>query len=211
MGRKRSRSGTGKSKNRFPSKRFFIATEGVSEYIYFKEVKKQLRARNMEVLKPTPQTSPEDIVERVRRYRPKKGDIRGEDERWAVIDKDGHDLPELVARAQRKRLFVADSNPCFEIWLILHFKPLNKLKGLEGSAAVGGCDKVIDELRERFDRMYHKTRYDVSSYVELWETAMANAEITDRRNDEQWMNSIGTRVYKLAQSIIDSSPNNPGN
>ena len=201
MARRRSRRGKGKSARAKPKRRIFIATEGVTEYIYFNELKRQLRAGNIDVLKSTSKTSPDKVLQRLKKYKPKDGDIRTIDELWLVIDKDDHDLNTIFSTQDKRKYLFADSNPCFEMWLMLHCKPLDKLRGLEGSAAVGGCDKVIDELRKRIEPNYQKTNYKVSCYVERLKIAIKNAEKTDKDKDAAWMYPIGTRVHKLADSI----------
>ncbi|WP_351019617.1 RloB family protein [Shewanella sp. AC91-MNA-CIBAN-0169] len=42
---------------------------------------------------------------------------------WAVFDKDEHPkIPEAFQKAEANNVYIAYSNPCFEIWPILHFK-----------------------------------------------------------------------------------------
>lgn len=44
------------------------------------------------------------------------------DQVWCVVDVDDHGrIPEFRQRADRENIFVAVSNPCFELWLLLHF------------------------------------------------------------------------------------------
>ena len=201
MARKKSPRSKERRDRRKPKKRIFIATEGVTEYIYFNKLKTEVGARNVDVLKSTTKTDPGSVRKRLANYKPKDGDIRADDDLWLVIDKDDHDLNSVFSEADRRKYRFADSNPCFELWLIMHCKALHQLPGLEGSAAVGGCDKVIEELRKRIEPNYQKTDYKVSCYIERLETAMNNAEKTDKNKDAAWMNTVGTRVYKLADSI----------
>lgn len=205
MARRRSLRGKGRSAKGKPKKRIFIATEGVTEYIYFNKLKRELRAGNIDVLKSTSKTSPDKVLQRLKKYKPKDGDIRTIDDLWLVIDKDDYDLNAIFSAADRRQYLFADSNPCFELWLIMHCKALHQIPGLEGSAAEGGCEKVIEALRKHVETNYHKTRYNVTAYIERRDVAKDNAEKTDRDNNSAWMNAIGTRVYKLTQSIIDSS------
>ena len=201
MARRAPRRRKGKSAKGKPQKRIFIATEGETECIYFNELKKELRAANVDVLKSTTKTDPGSVRKRLANYKPKDGDIRANDDLWLVIDKDNHDLNSIFSEADRRKYRFADSNPCFELWLAMHCKALHQLPGLEGSAAVGGCDKVIEVLRQRIEPNYQKTDYKVSCYVERLKTAITNAEKTDKDKDAAWMNTVGTRVYKLAESI----------
>ena len=72
-------------------------------------------------------------------------------------------------------------------------------------------EKVIEALRKHIEPNYHKTKYNVSAYVERREVAIENAKNSDKCRNETWLNQIGSRVYKLVESIINSatSPNNP--
>ena len=207
MARKRSHCGA-KGK---PKKRIFIATEGVTEYIYLNKLKTEVGAGTVHVLKSTTRTDPESVLKRLAKYKPKDGDIRADDDLWLVIDKDDYDLDQIFSAADRRKFQFADSNPCFELWLIMHCKILQQFPGLEGSAAVGGCEKVIEALRKHIEPNYHKTKYNVSAYVERREVAIENAKNSDKCRNETWLNQIGSRVYKLVESIINSatSPNNP--
>jgi len=57
---------------------------------------------------------------------PKYDDITDEDEIWFVIDTDkwGEKISELRNKCQvHNNWFVAQSNPCFEVWLYHHFHP----------------------------------------------------------------------------------------
>jgi len=198
-----SRRGKSKSAKGKPKKRIFIATEGVTEYIYFNKLKRELRAGNIDVLKSTTKTSPDKVLQRLKKYKPKDGDIRTIDDLWLVIDKDDHDLNAIFSAADRRKYLFADSNPCFEIWLIMHCKAIHQIPGLEGSAAVGGCEKVIEALRKHVEPNYHKTKYNVSTYVDRLDVAKENSKNTDVCKNEWWMNTVGTRVYKLANSIRD--------
>lgn len=209
MARRRSHRGKGASARGKPKKRIFIATEGVTEFIYFNQLKRVLRAGNIDVLKSTSKTSPDRVLQRLKKYKPKDGDIRTIDDLWLVIDKDDLDLDSIFSVADRRKYLFADSNPCFEIWLIMHCKALHQMPGLEGSAAVGGCDKVIQALKQQVELNYDKTNYDVSRYVECCKTAIENSKLTDKQQNDLWMNTVGSRVYKLVQSIMDSSPHNP--
>lgn len=114
----------------------------------------------------------------------------------------------VAQEAKQKNYHLADSNPCFELWLLLHYKRLNELKGLEG-AATDGCKSVEKELK-KFDSTYAKSKYDTSKYIKNIDKAIKNAKRTDTQSQDRWLNQIGTRVYRLAKSIVDSSPSAQG-
>jgi hypothetical protein len=76
--------------------------------------------------------SPIKLVERaesIRKrelYEARRGRGRAHDEIWCVFDIDNHpSVNEAVQRAEGNGIHVAISNPCFELWFILHFEDQN--------------------------------------------------------------------------------------
>ncbi len=68
--------------------------------------------------------NPKSIVEYAKR---RMGEARKEgaeyDEVWCVFDCDEHErLPEAFVQARANGMKVAFSNPCFELWFLLHFE-----------------------------------------------------------------------------------------
>lgn len=55
--------------------------------------------------------------------REKRGHGRAHDEVWCIFDVDEHpNLKEAIEMAVRNGICVAVSNPCLELWLLLHFE-----------------------------------------------------------------------------------------
>ena len=207
-----------KSKTRAIKKRIIIAMEGSkTEPRYFDSLIKKLELRNEKSLhvkllkRSKTDSSPLNVIaslDKERREIEKEYGKHEKDEFWAVIDRDNwppETLDKIASQAEDKKYRLADSNPCFELWLLLHHKRLSELKGLEGRAATGGCDSVKRELK-KFDENYNKSKYNTERYIEKIGNAIQNAKETDTESQVRWLNSIGTRVYLLAQSVIDSSP-----
>ena len=198
---------------------FFVAMEGsVTERKYFDALIKAYNLRNVRLLKKSrTRSSPLDVVKRLEKQLGNRTNDHSDalDERyWAVFDTDRRPIETLQSvskRAAKKNICIAASNPCFEIWLMLHQGAVADFSGLEGSAATGGCDKVVEFLKRHVDRNYDKSNYDASKYIEHIANAIKNANASDSKNTEAWMKNVSSRVYKLVQSIIDSSPNNPLN
>ena len=194
----------------------YISMEGsVTEPRYFDRLIREYKLKNVRLLKRSKtKSSPNQVIARLDDYksrRKKEHDVELVEEFWAVIDRDNwppETLARAAKRAERKGYKIADSNPCFELWLLLHLTSLDKCKGLAGSAEIGGAKKVLQTLKE-IDPGFDKTTYRAAEYVDKVETAIKNALKTDTERDTRWLNQIGSRVYKLALSIINSSPNNP--
>lgn len=113
-------------------KRFLIFCEGeVTEKIYFLDFRAFLRSPLIEVaVAPEHGRDPKNLVElaKERRERAKQQSIRQADENllydevWCVFDVDDHArLLEALQQAKACSIPVAVSNPCFELWILLHF------------------------------------------------------------------------------------------
>jgi len=111
------------------AKLIVVATEGENtEPKYFEALKAAyLNPRiHLEIIpskggKSSPKHILQNLIEFKNEYR-----IREDDELWIVIDRDFKswtikELSECLQLCKQKKIKVALSNPCFEIWLLLHF------------------------------------------------------------------------------------------
>lgn len=107
----------------------------------------------------------------------RRGRGRAHDEVWCVFDVDEHPrLGEAVELAARSEINLAISNPCIELWFLLHFAPqsayiergaaqraardhLGCEKGLT-EPALGALDEGFEIARERAQRLEEKHRGD---------------------------------------------------
>ena len=124
---KHNRSFRRASQKREFEKIYVVATEGEkTEKIYFEsfngiEFRKRIQIKTL----PTRggQSSPNAVVKRLRTY-DKKAGLKPKDELWIVIDDDGRPEEQLQAVVNecksKNNYFHAISNPCFELWLLLH-------------------------------------------------------------------------------------------
>ena len=203
------------------AKLIVIATEGeLTEPAYFEDLALEDRFRHSRVdVRVIPATgglsSPKHVIERLNKVRRESGLYEG-DELWLVIDKDkwGDEiLSEVSQLAIQKGYHLADSNPCFEIWLLLHHRSLDDYTEQE-RAELRANHKSGSRTRLELELIsicgsYSKSNLRSSDCLPEIETAIAYARKSDVKPNDRWLNSLGSRVYKLAQSIIDSSPNNP--
>ncbi|MEU9891498.1 RloB family protein [Sphaerisporangium sp. NPDC051011] len=79
--------------------------------------------------------TPSRVVEAAR-------DAAGEDEAWALFDRDQwDDIPQAVKNAAESKVELALSHPSFDLWLLLHFQAFG--------GAQGGSNKlVVEKLRQ---------------------------------------------------------------
>lgn len=130
MSRSRSARGRNRSPRPNPAKRLelLVFTEGTTEDIYLNSWHRRFRDHVTLKVAECSYSSPLQIVQLAantkrndeRDARKNRGDAY--DEYWAVFDVDSHpNLDEAIQLAGRTGVLVALSNPCFEIWLDLHF------------------------------------------------------------------------------------------
>ena len=112
--------------------RILILCEGeVTEYQYFDAFRREERNRLVDVEIDNKGGVPKTLVERAaKRKRDSEEDARRErdenlkyDQVWCVFDVDEHPkLPDARQQARDNDIYLAVSNPCFELWLLLHFR-----------------------------------------------------------------------------------------
>ena len=188
-----------------------LASEGrVTERRYFDELNKKLTNTNLKTVhRRSNRSHPEQVLEDLISFKEQYGENYPEGTTyWLVVDRDRRTFSEMnliAEKAKKNSCCLVDSSPCFEVWLFQHFASIRDTKGFEGNAAHGGCKYVIEVLRSKYDSHYDKSKYNVEKYLKLIEAAVSNAMADDSSRDEYSDFDVGSRVYRLAQAIIDSS------
>jgi len=114
------------------------------------------------------------------------------DEVWIVFDKDHFgdgEFNQTIRHASKMKIRVAYSNPCFELWFLLHFvyqeTPLT-------------CQDCRERLSQFLGRRYEKNALDLYNLlVEHQEDALRHAERLERYHYEAARASSSTRNYAL--------------
>lgn len=153
---------------------------------YFEGMRKSYRNAAVKIVVKKSGKAPDELVELATTIR--DHDPESFDEVWCVFDLDDFDVTNAVTLAGRKGVRLAISNPCFELWLLLHFE--------NHKAAITG----YDEARRRLRR--HLTCYDkhcgaFDQYRMTVPTAIARAKALAREGTEHQHNPA-TGVWPLA-------------
>ncbi len=109
---------------------FILICEGENtERAYFNALKSKYRHSNITVEFVGPAGAPITIKDKVKarmaelRQEQKHNPSARNDTVWAVFDRDLHDrVPEAIQGCNNAGALLAYSNPCFEVWLILHYE-----------------------------------------------------------------------------------------
>jgi hypothetical protein len=129
--------------------------------------------------------------------RTKRDSFAKNDEVWVVFDRDEHpNVPEAIDMAEANGIKVAYSNPCFELWALLHYREHHAPDDRhQVQAHLCGC-------MARYDR-HRRKDLDFGVMKDHTETAETRAErLVERRMQEgDPKGRPYTDVYKLTRSI----------
>ncbi|WP_443058349.1 RloB family protein [Streptomyces sp. NBC_00775] len=118
------------------------------------------------------------------------------DEVWCVFDVDEFpDVSRAVSCARDAGIEVAVSNPCFELWLILHFGT--------HTAYAGSYRELLPHLARHLPR-YDKSRLDFRYFVDGWESAIPRARRLAPSGKEHEVNPA-TGMWTLVERIAGRS------
>lgn len=196
-----------------------IASEGKdTERIYFKALAKEytnLRV-HVHILERSENeqnnSSPEHVLKQLNDYK-SKYDLEADDELWLVVDKDRWTEAMLSHVAtecsQEVAMHMALSNPCFELWLLLHMEdaaslsPEEQEQWMKNRRRSKNADPYLKvRLRQKMGS-YHESSYDALTLIAHIEDAIERARALDKNPTDRWPQTLGTRVYLLAKSVMN--------
>jgi len=172
-----------------------IASEGErTEPDYFDSLR-STRIKIRTIPCPDGRSSPVDVLIRMREFKDEY-ELEDNDELWLVIDRDRWSIRNLglVAReCLASRINLAVSNPCFEVWLALHYTP-HIPPDLTSKAAPGFFSSLHGP--------YKKNALEAQRMLPLIPNAINNAAALDANKKARWPHSVGTRVYILMANLL---------
>lgn len=130
----------------------------------------------------------------------RKGRGRASDEVWCVFDFDVHlHVPEAIELARRNEINVAASNPCIELWFILHHEDqtahIEREAVQRRAAELLGCGK-------------HLTSDALATLGPHFAEAVRRAKQLDGKHAGDGSpprSNPSTDVWRLAERILDSN------
>lgn len=196
-----------------------IASEGKdTERIYFKALAKEYTNPRVHVhiLKRCENeqnnSSPEHVLKQLNDYKGQY-ELEADDELWLVIDRD-HWTDAMLSHvakecAQDDYLHVAMSNPCFELWLLLHLvdatllTPEEQQQWMKNRRKSKNTDPYLKVRLRQEIGSYHEPAYDAQMLIAYVEDAITRAKALDKNPADRWPQILGTRVYLLAESVMN--------
>lgn len=127
----------------------------------------------------------------------KKRSFAQQDETWVAFDRDEHpNIDEAIQICKNAKVGVAFSNPCFELWLILHLADFDKV--VDRHKLQAECEKICPG----YDKAKGK-KADVRAIVPCIEEAEKRAERQHirRMKEGKVLQPPFTTVYELTRRI----------
>ncbi|WP_373533800.1 RloB family protein [Microcoleus sp.] len=180
------------------AKLFIVATEGEETEKQYFGMFKSTRIQ-VEIL-ATPEdgkSSPEYVLKRLDKCK-KQYDLNEDDMLWLVSDVDrwrDEKLSEVCRQARQKGYNLAISNPCFEVWLTLHFEDINSE------------DRTCKNFKARLRTIlgsYNGSNLDISAYEPNTKDAVNRAKNLHPSSQHNWPPTLGTHVYRLVEILLKS-------
>jgi hypothetical protein len=98
-----------------------VVSGGYTEDAYLRALARHSSNRSIDLTLKICPDSPARVVEYARRLA--QHDNESFDEIWCLVDVDEFDIQSGAARAAQLEVELLVSNPCFELWLLLHLEP----------------------------------------------------------------------------------------
>ena len=196
-----------------------IASEGKdTERIYFKALAKEYTNPRVHVhiLERSEaeqnNSSPDHVLKQLNDYK-SQYELEADDELWLVVDKDRWTEAMLSRVAtecsQEVAMHMALSNPCFELWLLLHIEdsalltPEEQKQRIENRRKSKNGDPYLKVWLRQKMASYHESSYDALALIAHVEDAIERARALDKNPNDRWPQTLGTRVYLLAESVMN--------
>jgi hypothetical protein len=142
-------------------------------------------------------SSPSHIIKEMEGFRVRlrtQKELFPNDEFWMVVDADrwGGNLKSAISQCHNAKFHTAISNPCFEIWLLLHYQDLSQTK----------CNTLTSKQSINIElSTFNLSGRNEKDYLPHTERAIENAQKLDDNVNEAITNNVGTKVYKLIQTL----------
>jgi hypothetical protein len=204
--RQESRSGPSRSSR----KRFLVVCEGrLTEPEYIKYVKRQLRDSLLDIKVLGGYTDPMSLVRTAMEHKAtaeRNSRLRSDaflryDGVWCLVDKDEHaKMPEARSLAQRNGIRLILSNPCFELWLLLHFVEKNAYMTSKEAAKLLGAFMVDYEKNPSCNLL-------IGHYLAARARAKKLCNSEGCRGDS----NPSTHVWELVDAVLESARRSSAN
>jgi len=167
-----------------------VVSSGHTEDAYLRGFARFLGNRSIDLnLKVCPE-APARIVEYAQRLADHLDDDF--DETWCVVDVDNYDIRTGARRASELKVELVVSNPCFELWLLLHFEAC--------TCHLAKC-KDVERMVRKHVPTYQKAKLLFADFENGLADACERARYLER--DGGAYPNPSTGVWRLAERIME--------
>ena len=190
-------------------------TKATPQYLNDLAIKYQNTRVQLKVLeRDSTASSPQHVLNQLREF-VATYQIGADDELWLVSDLDNWDVRMLSAVAReclQSGFRLAISNPAIELWFLLHLidlsdydaSTLERLRQNTKPSPKATRTALEIEIVSKAGR-YRKGRFHSADFLPYIQTAIMNAKALDTNPADRWPQTLGTRMYQLIESILESS------
>lgn len=190
-----------------------IATEGEkTEKVYFDYLSSKIKNSRVNVRVLTNidhHSDPEQVMGVIEGFL-NEFKLEDNDQCWLVIDRDRWEeetLSQVARLCSQKNIYLAITNPCFELWLLMHVKNFDEYSEKEKKLIL--LNRKVTTNRTWLERelvnilgSYNKSSPNCDHFFPGIDQAIHQAEALDTNPDHRWPNGLGSRVYRLIQIIM---------
>lgn len=184
-----------------------IVTEGETETIYFRHLRKSFALNTVQVQQSS-FTDAENIINSAISLAQKRTDNSNYDYIFCVFDLDTVNNKKFIQklfsyRNTKTRIIPIYSFPCIEVWFLLHFELNSKPYHSTPNKTVG--QQVKDTLRKKFCSSYKENDLPcLTTFIDLYDNALENAaKLSISQMDSGTINPITTvhELFNLLKNI----------
>lgn len=166
-----------------------VVSGGHTEDVYFRGLARFQCNRSVALTLKTFPASPAQVVDYARRLADHHNDEF--DEVWCVVDVDSFDIHSGMSKAARQNAKLVVSNPCFELWLLLHFESL--------TSHVAKC-KDVERLIRKYVPAYQKAKLSFTDFEAGLAQACKRARCLEE-GDVKYPNP-STGIWRLVDRLM---------
>ena len=147
------------------------------------------------------------VLEQMNDYKKEFG-IKKTDELCLVIDRDAQSLKEAnladVARlCADKQYLLALSNPCFELWLLLHHLDVSAESEAEKQSLLANKKQFAKNKLRQIMGSYNPANLNLDDFWPQTRVAIERANALDNSPKDRWPNDLGSRVYLIMDKVLN--------
>ncbi len=196
------------------AKLIVIATEDSKASVFYFEALKRAYLTTKVQVKVLPHentnSSPDHVLSLLDEYS-LNYQLVDEDELWLVIDVDrwgAEKLSDIARQCQQKSYYLAVSNPCIEIWFLLHLTDLSRydetrLHALTLNTKVNKSRNALEQAIIEITGRYNKGQLNTEDFIPHVEQAIVRAQEITPMPPSRWPQELGTHVHFLVQKIVE--------